>query len=151
MNSSTLLFLVVALFAVSAVSTGGFVWKYCSTSVKYPVTINQIVLSPNPPQVGKVCKAHFDGNLTYPNSIKSATTVMKISGYIGGKWTTLPPFENDVCDKLTCPIKPGPIVYDYSLTIPVITPKADYMGSLTATDDANDKLLLCLNFTVSLV
>ena len=150
MNSSLLLLLVVSLFAVSVVSTGGFVWKYCSNT-KYPVTVTSIVLSPNPPKVGQVCKAHFEGNLTYPNSIQSANSVLSLSENIGGKWTPLPPFNNDVCDRTPCPIKPGKIVIDFSLTIPFFTPKADYAGSLVTREDSTNKLLLCLNFTVSLV
>eukprot|EP01099_Mayorella_cantabrigiensis_P000650 TRINITY_DN1281_c0_g1_i2.p1 TRINITY_DN1281_c0_g1~~TRINITY_DN1281_c0_g1_i2.p1 ORF type:complete len:152 (+),score=30.82 TRINITY_DN1281_c0_g1_i2:49-504(+) len=150
MNVSILLALIVALYAVSVASTGGLVWHYCSSTVHYPVTINNLVLSPNPPKANTLCKAHVDGNLTYANPIKSASSEVKISYSKGGKWIPIGDFTQNVCDFIPCPLNPGPFSLDQSATLPP-QPTGDFSGSVTMTDDSNKKLLLCVNFTVSII
>eukprot|EP01120_Amphizonella_sp_Union-15-10_P006781 TRINITY_DN222_c0_g1_i1.p1 TRINITY_DN222_c0_g1~~TRINITY_DN222_c0_g1_i1.p1 ORF type:complete len:163 (+),score=37.97 TRINITY_DN222_c0_g1_i1:72-491(+) len=105
-------------------------------------------LTPDPPKVGE----NVTVNATAISSevVTAGQLVFNAQANVGGTWVNLPVITLDICEQLTCPIASGPVLLGVTFEIPAITPRTEYKGELTATDQ-NGAQLFCLGFDYHLV
>ncbi|KAN0029110.1 hypothetical protein ACTFIV_010983 [Dictyostelium citrinum] len=139
---TALIFVVLCIAFVSA-----DIWSYCSGNINATFTIDELTVTPDPPLIGKGAFVKLAGVLN--DEVTTGKSVFKLQYYISGGWRNLPTFTNDVCKLLSCPVQPGPLVFNTTINVPFITPPGQYQGTLQLTDQ-NSRNISCLTFATTL-
>eukprot|EP01121_Diplochlamys_sp_Union-15-3_P011631 TRINITY_DN3387_c0_g1_i1.p1 TRINITY_DN3387_c0_g1~~TRINITY_DN3387_c0_g1_i1.p1 ORF type:complete len:141 (-),score=29.00 TRINITY_DN3387_c0_g1_i1:44-466(-) len=136
---------VLFLFFVFACVYGN-IWWSCGVATDHIKNI-KCTIDPIQPLVGKNITVDCTGDSD--EVVSSGSLVFTAQMKVGGSWVKLPDLNFDICDELSCPEPSGNLKLSFKFEIPPLTPKTEYKGEITATDQ-NSQRLFCLDFDYNL-
>ncbi|KAN0030433.1 hypothetical protein ACTA71_006768 [Dictyostelium dimigraforme] len=144
LKSITALIFVVLCIAVAYSQQ---IWSFCPGNINPTFAIDTLTVSPDPPKIGAAAVVQLVGTLN--DEVSAGNSTFSLQYNLDGSWINLPPFENDICELLSCPVEPGPFKFSTSINVPIFTPSGEYQGTLQLIDQSG-RNISCLTFSTTL-
>ncbi|CAG9462986.1 unnamed protein product [Pedinophyceae sp. YPF-701] len=137
--------LAALVLALAAPVAHAIEWSRCDDNPD--VSVDNVTFQPDPAKAGSDIDIHLLGTSGLSTPVSAGT--VKIVVKFRGKFQVLDETD-DICDRTTCPLMPGPVDIAAKQKLPPITPPGDYEVHMVASDaDGEELICVDLKFNVS--